>query len=103
MTEEVKSESEKKKVLSIYSADVHNFPLMESSDPISRYYGFKVGDFPVAERYYNQALSLPMFQALTIEAQNKVIEALHTVAGMAKKIPENEKRELEALINRWIK
>ena len=38
--------------------------------------GFKVGDFPEAERYYAESISLPMFQTLTEGQQNQVIDAL---------------------------
>lgn len=47
-----------------------------------RYYermGFKVGDFPQAERYYAEAISLPMFQSLTDSQQDQVVSALHHV------------------------
>ncbi|MCL6483879.1 MAG: UDP-4-amino-4,6-dideoxy-N-acetyl-beta-L-altrosamine transaminase, partial [Janthinobacterium lividum] len=38
--------------------------------------GFKSGDFPEAEHYYSQAISLPMYATLTEEQQDRVIEAL---------------------------
>jgi UDP-4-amino-4,6-dideoxy-N-acetyl-beta-L-altrosamine transaminase len=38
--------------------------------------GFAAGDFPEAERYYAEAISLPMFPALTDEDLGHVIEAL---------------------------
>jgi len=38
--------------------------------------GFKRHDFPEAERYYAEAISLPMFPALTREQQSTVIDAL---------------------------
>lgn len=39
--------------------------------------GFQPGDYPEAERYYAEAISLPMFQAMTIEQQDKVVAAVH--------------------------
>jgi dTDP-4-amino-4,6-dideoxygalactose transaminase len=36
--------------------------------------GWKQGDFPIAEDYYEHCLSLPMFPTLTMEEQNFVIE-----------------------------
>lgn len=36
--------------------------------------GFKVGDFPQAEKYYREAVSLPIYPNLTEENQNIVIE-----------------------------
>jgi UDP-4-amino-4,6-dideoxy-N-acetyl-beta-L-altrosamine transaminase len=39
--------------------------------------GFKAGDFPKAEEYYAEAISLPMYPGLTESQQDKVIAALH--------------------------
>jgi UDP-4-amino-4,6-dideoxy-N-acetyl-beta-L-altrosamine transaminase len=41
--------------------------------------GFKVGDYPQAEQYYAEAISLPMFQSLTDEQQNQVVNVLSAV------------------------
>lgn len=41
--------------------------------------GFKSGDFPEAERYYSQAISLPMFQTLSDEQQDVVVQSLQKV------------------------
>lgn len=38
--------------------------------------GFKQGDYPEAERYYAEAISLPMFAALTDSQQDQVVAAL---------------------------
>lgn len=38
--------------------------------------GFSKGDFPEAERYYSEAISLPMFQTMTLEQQDCVIAAI---------------------------
>lgn len=38
--------------------------------------GFKQGDYPEAERYYAEAISLPMFAALTDPQQDQVVAAL---------------------------
>ncbi|WP_454913473.1 UDP-4-amino-4,6-dideoxy-N-acetyl-beta-L-altrosamine transaminase [Stutzerimonas chloritidismutans] len=38
--------------------------------------GFGSGDFPEAERYYAEAISLPMFQTMTQAQQDEVIAAL---------------------------
>ncbi len=53
-------------------AQVHYIPLHLM--PAYRELGWKKGDFPMAERYYEQCLSLPMFPTLTIEEQEFVIE-----------------------------
>lgn len=38
--------------------------------------GFRPGDFPQAERYYQEAISLPMFPALTEAEQDQVVASL---------------------------
>ncbi|VVO89784.1 UDP-4-amino-4, 6-dideoxy-N-acetyl-beta-L-altrosamine transaminase [Pseudomonas fluorescens] len=38
--------------------------------------GFKAGDFPQAQTYYREAISIPMFQTMTDEQQDEVIAAL---------------------------
>lgn len=38
--------------------------------------GFAEGDFPEAEKYYRQAISLPLYPGLTEEDQRRVFEAL---------------------------
>jgi dTDP-4-amino-4,6-dideoxygalactose transaminase len=35
--------------------------------------GFKYGDFPESERYYSEAISLPMYQTLSDSQQDSVI------------------------------
>jgi dTDP-4-amino-4,6-dideoxygalactose transaminase len=39
--------------------------------------GFRPGDFPEAERYYAEAISLPMYATLTEDQQDQVVAALH--------------------------
>lgn len=53
-------------------AQVHYIPahLM----PYYRDFGWKDGDMPLAEKYYNHCLSLPMFPTLTCEEQQFVID-----------------------------
>ena len=41
--------------------------------------GFKQGDYSNAENYYNQAISIPMYQGLTFEVQDQVVEVLKKV------------------------
>ncbi|CAL61300.1 putative pyridoxal phosphate-dependent aminotransferase [Herminiimonas arsenicoxydans] len=43
--------------------------------------GFNPSDFPEAERYYAEAISLPMFPALTKEQQKEVVHSLTTPIG----------------------
>jgi UDP-4-amino-4,6-dideoxy-N-acetyl-beta-L-altrosamine transaminase len=44
--------------------------------PYYRDLGFAPGDFPEAEQYYREALSLPMFPGLTDEQQDEVVARL---------------------------
>jgi UDP-4-amino-4,6-dideoxy-N-acetyl-beta-L-altrosamine transaminase len=39
--------------------------------------GFNSGDFPEAERYYAEAITLPLFPALTEDQQDRVVDAFH--------------------------
>lgn len=41
--------------------------------------GFSVGDFPESEQYYREAISLPMFHAMSFEQQTKVIVSLSNI------------------------
>ena len=41
--------------------------------------GFKKGDFPIAEKYYSVAISIPVYAQLSKEAQNKVISTLRDI------------------------
>ena len=54
--------------------NLHYIPV--HTQPYYQAMGFKTGDFPHAEQYYQEAISLPMFQTLGEEQQNEVIEAL---------------------------
>ncbi|MGY4532411.1 UDP-4-amino-4,6-dideoxy-N-acetyl-beta-L-altrosamine transaminase [Pseudomonas sp. TE3786] len=47
--------------------------------PFYRQLGFATGDFPEAERYYRQAISLPLFPDMTDEQQEQVVQALISV------------------------
>jgi UDP-4-amino-4,6-dideoxy-N-acetyl-beta-L-altrosamine transaminase len=53
-------------------AQVHYIPVHTMPD--YRSIGWKKGDFPLAESYYEQCLSLPMYPTLTDEEQTWVIE-----------------------------
>jgi UDP-4-amino-4,6-dideoxy-N-acetyl-beta-L-altrosamine transaminase len=54
--------------------NVHYVPV--HLQPEYRKRGFAAGNFPVAEAYYNEAITIPLFPTLTIEDQDKVIAAL---------------------------
>ncbi|WP_340676720.1 UDP-4-amino-4,6-dideoxy-N-acetyl-beta-L-altrosamine transaminase [Paraglaciecola sp.] len=57
--------------------NVHYIPI--HLQPYYQTLGFKAGDFPVAEHFYQHALTLPLFPSMTQEQQNKVIAVLHEV------------------------
>lgn len=57
---------------------VHYIPV--HTMPYYQGLGFKKGDYPVAEAYYDQCLSLPMFPSLTQAEQEYVIEAVRDTA-----------------------
>ena len=54
--------------------NLHYIPV--HTQPYYQRLGFKLGDFPESERYYAEAISLPMYSGLTGEQQNAVVSAL---------------------------
>lgn len=54
--------------------NVHYIPV--HTQPYYKKMGFAAGMFPDAERYYAEAISLPMFAGMTVEQQDRVIETL---------------------------
>lgn len=44
-------------------------------------FGYKDGDYPMAEKYYEQELSLPLYPSLTDEDVDSVIKAIKEVIG----------------------
>ena len=55
--------------------NLHYIPV--HTQPYYQAMGFKLGDFPESERYYAEAISLPMFQTLSEEQQHTIVTALH--------------------------
>jgi UDP-4-amino-4,6-dideoxy-N-acetyl-beta-L-altrosamine transaminase len=53
---------------------LHYIPV--HTQPYYRQMGFKVGDFPEAERYYAEAISLPMYPTMSESQQDQVVVAL---------------------------
>lgn len=49
--------------------------------PWYRQMGFRLGDFPDAERYYAEAISLPLFPLMTEGQQDSVVSALEEALG----------------------
>jgi UDP-4-amino-4,6-dideoxy-N-acetyl-beta-L-altrosamine transaminase len=56
--------------------NVHYIPV--HTQPHYREMGFKPGDFPQAEKYYAEVVSLPMYVGLAEELQDQVVDALTT-------------------------
>jgi UDP-4-amino-4,6-dideoxy-N-acetyl-beta-L-altrosamine transaminase len=60
--------------------NLHYIPV--HTQPHYQNMGFKVGDFLEAERYYAEAISLPMFQGLTNAQQDEVVSVLRKVFAL---------------------
>jgi dTDP-4-amino-4,6-dideoxygalactose transaminase len=54
--------------------NVHYIPI--HLHPFYQQLGFKYGDFPCAERYYERAITLPLYPSLTQQQQQAVVDAL---------------------------
>lgn len=54
--------------------NLHYIPI--HLQPYYQRMGFASGNFPQAERYYTDAISLPMFPTMTYDQQDRVIEAI---------------------------
>ncbi|CDG81587.1 degT/DnrJ/EryC1/StrS aminotransferase family protein [Janthinobacterium agaricidamnosum NBRC 102515 = DSM 9628] len=57
--------------------NLHYIPV--HTQPYYQAMGFRHGDFPEAESYYGEAISLPMYATLTEQQQDRVIEVLRDV------------------------
>lgn len=57
--------------------NLHYIPV--HTQPYYKAIGFDWGDFPEAEKYYQEAISIPLFHGMTIEQQDKVIASLAEV------------------------
>ncbi len=54
--------------------NLHYIPV--HTQPYYRQFGFKAGDYPQAEQYYHEAISIPMHPTLTDNDQDTVVEIL---------------------------
>jgi dTDP-4-amino-4,6-dideoxygalactose transaminase len=56
---------------------------------LHRYYrekwGYRTGDFPIAEEYFDRCISLPIYPGMTDEDVTQVIEALDEIATKFRK------------------
>ena len=59
--------------------NLHYIPV--PTQPYYQAMGFKEGQFPEAERYYEEAISIPLHPALSEQDQTAVINALHRKVG----------------------
>ncbi len=57
--------------------NLHYIPV--HTQPHYQRMGFKAGDFPEAQRYYTEAISLPMFQTMSEAQQDSVVFALQEI------------------------
>ena len=57
--------------------NLHYIPV--HTQPYYKNMGFTYGDYPEAERYYREAISLPMYQGLTDQQQDKVVDVLGNI------------------------
>lgn len=58
---------------------VHYIPV--PAQPYYRALGFRPEDYPHAQRYYEEALTIPLFYSLTDAEQQRVITAVNELAG----------------------
>lgn len=57
--------------------NLHYIPV--HTQPYYEQMGFSAGDFPESERYYSEAISLPMFHCMTEEQQDTVVAILKKI------------------------
>jgi len=60
--------------------NLHYIPV--HSQPYYERMGFKPDDFPQSQTYYQEAISIPMFQTMSDEQQDEVIQALKKSLGV---------------------
>lgn len=56
--------------------NLHYIPI--HTQPYYQRMGFMLGDFPEAERYYTEAISLPMYPTMSEAEQDKVVASMQT-------------------------
>lgn len=57
--------------------NLHYIPV--HTQPYYKKLGFQAGDFPQAESYYQEAISLPMFHLMTLDQQDEVVRVLSAI------------------------
>lgn len=61
-----------------------HYPIPPHLSDAYQYLGYKKGDFPIAEQYANEVLSLPMYNGITMEEQQYVIDHVNQWSEMQK-------------------
>jgi dTDP-4-amino-4,6-dideoxygalactose transaminase len=56
-----------------------HYPIPVHLQKAYRHLRYRTGDFPVSERIAEECLSLPLFSEMTLEQQDRVIDALHDI------------------------
>ena len=59
-------------VLNLHYIPVHRQPYYEKL-------GFRQGDFPQSEKYYDEAFTLPLYYDLTNDEQDRIVESLRKI------------------------
>ena len=54
--------------------NVHYIPV--HTQPFYRNLGFRTGDFPISELFYSQAISLPIYPAITRNQLDEVVVSI---------------------------
>ena len=54
-----------------------HYPIPPHLSKAYEYLGHKKGDFPIAEKYASEVLSLPMYNGMTDEEQDTVIKTIN--------------------------
>ena len=62
-------------LLQVHYIPVHMQPLYKKN------FGFKEGDFPNAEKFYKQEISLPIFPSFSTDEQDHVIDNIKKYCG----------------------
>ena len=58
-----------------------HYPIPSPLQTAYKYLGYKKGDFPIAEKYADEVLSLPMYNGMSKEEQDFVIDKLNSFKG----------------------
>ncbi|MCD2492229.1 DegT/DnrJ/EryC1/StrS family aminotransferase [Lacrimispora sp. NSJ-141] len=54
-----------------------HYPIPPHLSEAYRYLGYKEGDFPITEQYAKEVLSLPLYNGMTVEEENYIIETIN--------------------------